>query len=118
MGLRQPRHRHRGSLAIAVAVGACVAGGLTALALIAPAAAAAAETPAPDVAAAASADAGAEATGAGPILNGWMPYWTTSTSLAAYRANADLFASVSPSGTPRRWGSGGLGSHRRGVHRS
>lgn len=96
MGLRQPRHRHRGSLAIAVAVGACVAGGLTALAPIAPAAAAAAETPAPDVAAAAGADAGAEATGAGPILNGWMPYWTTSTSLAAYRANADLFASVSP----------------------
>lgn len=31
-----------------------------------------------------------------PLLTGWLPYWTTSASLASYSANADLFANVSP----------------------
>ncbi|MCB9412117.1 MAG: hypothetical protein H6525_04615 [Actinobacteria bacterium] len=31
-----------------------------------------------------------------PLLSGWLPYWTTSSSLASYTANADLFANISP----------------------
>lgn len=34
--------------------------------------------------------------GPAPLLNGWMPYWSTATSLSSYTANADLFATVSP----------------------
>ncbi len=31
-----------------------------------------------------------------PLLTGWLPYWTTSTSIGAYTANADLFTDISP----------------------
>ncbi len=31
-----------------------------------------------------------------PIVTGWMPYWSTSTSLADIKNNSDLFTEVSP----------------------
>ena len=31
-----------------------------------------------------------------PLLTGWLPYWSTSSSVASYTANSDLFANVSP----------------------
>ncbi len=31
-----------------------------------------------------------------PLMTGWMPYWTTDASMAAYTRNADLFADISP----------------------
>lgn len=31
-----------------------------------------------------------------PLMTGWMPYWTTAESMAAYTQNADLFADISP----------------------
>ena len=42
---------------------------------------------------AAADDRGAAAT---PVVTGWLPYWTTSDSVATYLANADLFTEVSP----------------------
>ena len=31
-----------------------------------------------------------------PIITGWLPYWTTTSSLSSFSANADLFTDVSP----------------------